>query len=114
MLIKFTVDRSLRDILKTDKPFGGIVVVFGGDPQQILPIVCHGNHSRIVKSCIHSLALWTQIQQLHLTTNMHIIPDEIDFAKYLLTLGDGTATVHPDVGEDMIQIPKKYVVKTHV
>ena len=37
------VDRSLRDILKVDKPFGGIVVVFGGDPQQILPVVHHGN-----------------------------------------------------------------------
>ena len=37
------VDRSLRDILKVDKPFGGIVVVFGGDPGQILPVVCHGN-----------------------------------------------------------------------
>ena len=37
------VDRSLRDILKKDKPFGGIPVVFGGDPRQILPVVCHGN-----------------------------------------------------------------------
>ena len=33
------VDRSLRDILKLDKPFGNIVVVFGGDPHQILPVV---------------------------------------------------------------------------
>ena len=37
------VDRSLRDILKIDKPFSGIPIVFGGDPRQILPIVCHGN-----------------------------------------------------------------------
>ena len=37
------VDRSLRDILKVDKPFDGIVVVFGGDPRQILPVVHHGN-----------------------------------------------------------------------
>lgn len=26
------VDRSLRDIMKVDKPFGGIVFVFAGDP----------------------------------------------------------------------------------
>ena len=26
------VDRSLRDILKVDQSFGGIVMVFGGDP----------------------------------------------------------------------------------
>ena len=37
------VDCSLRDIMKVDKPFGGIVVVFGGDPHQILPVVCHGD-----------------------------------------------------------------------
>ena len=35
------VDRSLWDIMKTDKPFGGIAVVFG-DPHQILPVVHHG------------------------------------------------------------------------
>ena len=37
------VDRSLRDILKVDKPFGGVPIVFGGDPRHILPVVCHGN-----------------------------------------------------------------------
>ena len=64
------VDRSLRDILKVDKPFGGIVVVFGGDPQQILPVVCHGHRSQIVKSCIHSSRLWSEIQQLALRQNL--------------------------------------------
>ena len=58
------VDRSLRDIWKVSKPFGGIVVVFGGDPQQILPVVRHGNRSQIVRSCIHLSALWNQIHQL--------------------------------------------------
>ena len=38
-----SADRSLRDIFKNDKPFGGVTVVFGGDPRQILPIICHGN-----------------------------------------------------------------------
>ena len=37
------VDHSLQDIMKVDEPFGGIVVVFGGDPHQILPVVCHGD-----------------------------------------------------------------------
>ena len=42
------VDRSLQDILKLDKPFGNIVVVFEGDPCQILPVVQHGNWAKIV------------------------------------------------------------------
>ena len=64
------VDRSLRDILKDDRPFGGIPAVFSGDPRQILPAVHCGNHSQIVKACIHSSPLWHEIQQIKLTTNM--------------------------------------------
>ena len=37
------VDHSLWDIMKVDKPFGDIAVVFRGDPHQILPLVCHGD-----------------------------------------------------------------------
>lgn len=33
------VDRALRDLRNSDRPFGGITVVFGGDFQQILPVV---------------------------------------------------------------------------
>ena len=42
------VDRSLRDILRftasnsADKPFGGKIVVLGGDFRQILPVVAKG------------------------------------------------------------------------
>ena len=43
---------------------------------------------------------------------MHVVTDEVDFAKYLLTLGNGTAPVHPEVGDDMIQIPKEYLVSS--
>ena len=37
------VGHYLQDIMKIDKPFGGIAVIFGGDPCQILPVFCHGN-----------------------------------------------------------------------
>ena len=51
------VDHSLWDIMKVDKPFGGIVAVFGGDPRQILPVVHHGGQCKIVQACIHSSSL---------------------------------------------------------
>ena len=106
------VDRSLRDILKVDKPFGGIVVVFQGDPQQILPVFHHGNRAQIVKACIHSSSLWNQIQQISLTVNMWVNPEQVDFANYLLALGNGAVPLHPEVGEDMIQVPKQFLVDT--
>ena len=51
------VDTSPWDILKVDKPFGGIMMVFGGDPCQILPIVHHGDHPQIVNACVKSSEL---------------------------------------------------------
>ena len=104
------VDRTLRDIMKLDKPFGGIPTVFGGDPRQILPVVCHGNRAHIVKACLQSSKLWPAIKQLKLTTNMRLTGADDDFSTFLLAIGDGTAEVHLDKGEDMIQIPQKYLV----
>ena len=37
---------------------------------------------------------------------------EINFAEYLLTVGDGTAQVFTEIGEDIVQIPKEFLVKT--
>ena len=37
------IDRTLRDFMnQLDLPFGGIIVVFGGDFQQTLPIIHEG------------------------------------------------------------------------
>ena len=52
------VDRTLKDLMKAvdllleEKPFGGKVVVFGGDFRQILPVVIKGNCEDIVGSCL--------------------------------------------------------------
>ena len=43
---------------------------------------------------------------------MGVASDEIDFSAYLLTIGDGTAEQHPEIGEDMIEVPPEYVVHT--
>ena len=106
------VDRSLRDITKVDKPFGGIPTVFSGDPRQILPVVCHGNQAEIVKACVQSSSLWNKVKQIRLTTNMTVAEDEIDFSAYVFTIGDGKAQVYPEIGKDMIQIPEQYLVDT--
>ena len=104
------VNHSLWDIMKIDKTFGDIAVVFGADPHQILPIVHHGNQGKIVQACIHSSPLWQDIKQLNLTINMRMKPDEVDFAKYLLQLSNGTTAVHPEIGEDMVKLPQEYLV----
>ena len=71
--------------------------------------VHHGNGCKIVQACIHS-SLWEEIQQLNLTINMRLKSDEVDFAKYLLQLGNGTTPVHQEIGEDMVKVPNEYLV----
>ena len=77
------VDRSLRDILKVDKPFGGITIVFGGDPRQILPVVPHGDRPRIVQVCVKCSHLWENVHHINLTQNMRLDTDEVEFSKYI-------------------------------
>jgi len=56
------LDRSLRDILcendteLCDVPFGGKVVVLGGDPKQILPVIENANKAQIINAFKESAA----------------------------------------------------------
>jgi ATP-dependent DNA helicase PIF1 len=43
------VDRSLKDLMNSEKLFGGKVVFLGGDPRQTLPVVKRGSRGQIVK-----------------------------------------------------------------
>ena len=47
-----TVNRSFQDLHNSDKPFGGLSVVFGGDVQQILPVILKGSCPQDVNACI--------------------------------------------------------------
>lgn len=62
------LDRSLRDVLRfsnplsMEQPFGGKVIVFGGDFRQILPVVPNGTRHDIVSATINSSYLWEHCQ----------------------------------------------------
>ena len=64
------IDRKLRDITRHNIPFGGKVVLIGGDFRQVLSIVCHGCPSCIVENCIKRSEMWTRINKLYLKVNM--------------------------------------------
>ncbi|KAG2481607.1 hypothetical protein PVAP13_J029060 [Panicum virgatum] len=60
-----TLDRTFRDILSVQTeepvniPFGGKVVVLGGGPRQILPVIENGFRQQIVNAAIINLSLWS-------------------------------------------------------
>ena len=46
------VDRSFRDLGNPNKPFGGLTVIFGGNFQQILPVILKGFRAQVIEACI--------------------------------------------------------------
>ncbi|KAJ7540671.1 hypothetical protein O6H91_10G025800 [Diphasiastrum complanatum] len=67
------VDRSLRDILGIDIPFGGVPIVFGGDFHQVLPVVRWDSRAQIVSTSLKSSHLWKYMEVHKLSMNMCIM-----------------------------------------
>lgn len=68
------LDKSLRDIMSysnnANSPFGGKVIVFGGDFRQILPVILRGSRSDIINATINASYLWEYCHVLRLTKNV--------------------------------------------
>jgi PIF1-like helicase len=79
------VDRTFRDIRNSDKPFGGLTCVLGGDFQQILPVIVRASKGQTVGACLQRSPVWTSTTVLHLHQNMRlnttIEAEQHDFAK---------------------------------
>ncbi|XP_076893071.1 uncharacterized protein LOC143544992 [Bidens hawaiensis] len=117
------LDRSLKDVLKgvnrdsTRKPFGGKVVVFGGDFRQILPVIQNGSRSDIVNVSLCSSHLWSNCKVLKLTKNMRLTvgcnPSDFEeasqLANWLLEVVEGTLGGDND-GNSVIEIPNDLLI----
>ena len=102
---------------RMDIPFGGKLIVFGGDFRQILPVVPKGSRHDIVFATINSSYLWGSCKVLTLTRNMRLasVNSEIDaaiakdFSEWILSVGDGKVGDVDDV-EASIQIPPDLLI----
>ncbi|MCH86130.1 helicase-like protein, partial [Trifolium medium] len=112
------VDRTLKDIMQKNRfPFGGKVVVLGGDFRQILPVIPKGTRHDIVHSTINSSPLWRFCEVLTLTTNMRLlagrtnsdVEDTRNFSQWILGIGDGSIG---DADDECIrvQIPEDLLI----
>jgi ATP-dependent DNA helicase PIF1 len=119
------VNRSLQDIMAVINPtfkflpFGGLVVVFGGDFRQILLVVPRGTKGDVVAAALNRSSIWQHVCVFKLHTNMcvqrllaqggaHAQADatrQQAFADYLQRVGEGAENVYPSIGEDSILIP---------
>jgi ATP-dependent DNA helicase PIF1 len=83
-----TLDRSLQDIMGCGFPFGGKIVVFGGDFRQVLPVVTRGTRAQITDAMLQRSYLWEKIRKIRLMRNMRAQTDQW-FSSYLLRIGNG-------------------------
>ncbi|KAG8386965.1 hypothetical protein BUALT_Bualt03G0203500 [Buddleja alternifolia] len=96
-----TVDRTLREMLEIDLPFGGKVTILGGDFCQVVPVVVGGTRLQSVKASIVESYLWSNVKVLHLEENIRAQNDR-NFSELLLRIGNGE---EPVVQDDMVRIP---------
>ncbi|KAF7814906.1 ATP-dependent DNA helicase PIF1-like [Senna tora] len=97
------LDRTLRDIMHSQNaalakhPFGGKVVVLGGDFRQILPVIPRAGREDIVLASLNSSYLWPSCKVLSLTKNMRLsqgysVEENSNisrFAEWILKVGEG-------------------------
>ncbi|XP_052626960.1 uncharacterized protein LOC128133528 [Lactuca sativa] len=117
------LDRTFKDLLRcvnstiSNIPFGGKVIVFGGDFRQILPVVPGGSRQNIVNASLSSSYLWEHCKVHRLTKNMRLtvgrdqsdIGKIRDFANWLLDIGEGKLG-GPNDGETIIDIPDDILI----
>jgi hypothetical protein len=100
------LDRSLQDITGVGSPFGGKVIVLGGDFRQVLPVVRRGTRAQVTDATLKRSHLWNDIKQIKLWRNMRARFDPW-FSDFLLRIGDGTEA---SIGQDYVRLPEEIVV----
>ena len=118
------VDRTLRDLMKAvdplleEKPFGGKIMVFGGDFRQILPVVIKGSREDIVGSCLRRSILWTHVKLIKLKINMRLqraenqpdAAEQKEFADWLLEVGEGRIPTIRGLENNIIRLPNDIIL----
>ncbi|KAL0038477.1 hypothetical protein WJX77_007763 [Trebouxia sp. C0004] len=120
------VDRSFRDDMKQVDPwrqfvpFGGKVMVFGGDFRQVTPVVHRGSRTQISAASTRHARFWPHAHQMRLTTNMRVAglsglaaQIQTSFSNWLLRIGSGDEQTYPELGrDDMIRLPDEMCMLT--
>ncbi|XP_049350419.1 uncharacterized protein LOC125815062 [Solanum verrucosum] len=101
-----TVDRSFRDIMEKNVPFGGKVMVFGGGFRQVLPVVPKSTRAETVDASLVRSYLWPLMEKIHLTSNMRARTDP-NFSNFLIRVGNGEENT---IRDNLILLPQQIVV----
>ena len=98
------IDRGLRDLMQTDEPFGGKIMVLGGDFRQVLPIVPRASRGEEIAASIKNSYLWPSFKVYKLEQNVRVDARQVAFKDWLLELGEGRL---PEVDGE-IEVPLQF------
>ena len=99
------MDVCFRDIMGTDVPFGGKVLVLCGDFRQTLPVIPGASRAGIVAKCLNQHPLWRHFEVMYLTKNMRVNansdPKLVAWSEWLQSVGDGVEGEEVKVPEEI-------------
>ncbi len=80
-----TVERTLRDIMHDERPFGGKIFVWTGDFKQLLPVVRFGKgHNFTIQTC----AWWSSVHKIKFSKNWRAALNPV-YTAFLEDVGNG-------------------------
>ena len=93
------LEKTLGDIRRSERPFGGIVSVLAGDFRQTLPVIQKATLLDSYNACSKRSPLWSNFRTLTLRTHMRVsLRGEAgaqNFSDQLLKMGDGRPPFEP-------------------
>lgn len=98
------VDRLLKDIMKNDVPFGGKVLLLGGDFRQTLPVIPNASRAAIVEASLKFNRHWHEFKPLTLKNNVRSV--DLEYSDFLIKVGNGELLNSDGLPEDIIEIPQ--------
>jgi len=105
------VDRLLRHLCNPNEPFGGKVMLLGGDWRQLLPVVRTLDMANVVNYTLKRCHLWKHFHTLRLTQNMRAEDPDGEFADYIRLLGEADDSVmNPD--DLTVRLPPEICLET--
>ena len=91
-------------------------MIFCDDSRQPLSVTPKASRSVVVSaSLIKCPPIWNSAKKLNLSINMHVIrngnnPQSIQFAKFLLDVGENNPTIGRILNTDLIEIPNDLLI----
>ncbi|XP_073138532.1 uncharacterized protein [Henckelia pumila] len=102
-----SVNKTFQDIMENQLPFGGKIMVFGGDFRQVLPVVKQETMREQIAASISRSTFWHRVNVLRLQQNMRSAQDT-EFSEFLLRIGNG---LQHTINGDFIKLPDSMVIQ---